>query len=178
MPIKKTQKPAAAPQRKVAPKPRDEETEEGGSSSANSRAAAFDSAKAFGEIDPGKYEAVIVEVVLQDEDDKGQSVRLKIEIATEGDMQGEEAVQFYKIFNADGTTGKGASFLKRDLALLGHEDVSFGDLEQVFEEISDAHTGIVVTVKKNGAYTNVYLQGLCEDTDVIDSYLATRAPFE
>ena len=113
-------------------------------------------------------------MVLQPEDEKGQSVRINFEIATEGEARGEKLAQFYKCFEANGDPGKGLNFLKRDLAILGKPDVKFSELEDVFQEIVDAQTGVLITVKQNGQYTNVYLNGLCEDSSVIDDYLANR----
>lgn len=137
-------------------------------------ADAFDNTRAQGAVDPGKYEALIGELVLQDKDDKGQSVRMKYEIATAGEFRGQSVAQFYKILEADGKAGKGAAFLKKDMAVLGYSDVKYADLETAFEEIVNKEIGVLVTVKQNGTFTNVYLGGLCEDTDVIAEYLDQR----
>lgn len=179
MPVRKTQ---AAPQQQkkaaAAPSHRTSPPAPRGNEDTGSKADAFDSTMPQGQVAPGKYEAVVVEMVMGNVDpEKGQSARIKVEIATEGDQQGQSATQFYKVFEADENVGKGAAFLKRDLAILGYPDVKFGDLEDVFEEITEKHPGIVVTVKQNGNFTNVYLNGLCEDQDLIDTYLATRGPF-
>lgn len=155
---------------KRPPAPRQNEEESG----AESKADVFDNAKAQGAIDGGKYVALIGEMVLQKEDDKGQSARVAYEIATEGEFQGQKVTQFYKLFEADKSMGKGLPYLKKDLAVLGYEDVKFGDLENVFEEIVDKNVGCNVTVKQNGQFTNVYLNSLAEDSSVIDDYLAVR----
>jgi hypothetical protein len=150
---------------------------EGGNGGGQSKADVFDKTKAQGAIDAGKYEAIITELVLQDEDEKGQSVRMKYEIATDGDFRGQSLAQFYKLFEANGGAGKGAAFLKKDLAVLGYPDVSFEDLESVFEEIVEKELGVVITVKINGQFTNAYLGGLCEDSDIIDEYKANKPPY-
>jgi hypothetical protein len=139
-----------------------------------SKADLFDSTKPQGVIDAGKYEAIIVELVLQPEDDKGQSARIKYEIASSGDMQGQSLAQWYKVFEADGSAGKGAAFLKKDLAILGYPDAKFGELEEVFEEIVEKQLGVVITVKQNQNFTNAYLNGLAEGSDIIDEYLEKR----
>lgn len=144
------------------------------SSGGQSKASLFDSTKAQGAIDGGKYEAIISEFVLQDEDEKGQSARIKYEIASEGEFQGQSLAQFYKLFEASGGVGKGAAFLIKDMAVLGYDEVAFDDLENVFEEIVEKQLGVVITVKINGAFTNAYLGGLCEDSDIIAEYLANR----
>jgi hypothetical protein len=140
-----------------------------------SKADAFDAAKPMGAIDGGKYVALLAEMVLQDPDEKGQSARVTYEIATEGEFRGQKVTQFYKLFEADETPGKGLQFLKRDLVVLGQPDVKFGDLENVFEELVSQQIGCNVTVKQNGQFTNVYLNGITEDTSVIDEYLQVRA---
>lgn len=158
---------------KRPPPPRgdnDGEEESGG----ESKADIFDNAKAQGAIDGGKYVALIGEMVLQKTDEKGQSARVVYEIASDGEFQGQKVTQFYKLFEADKSMGKGLPFLKKDLAVLGHTDVKFGDLEDVFEQIVDQNVGCNVTVKQNGQFTNVYLNSLAEDSSVIDDYLAVR----
>jgi hypothetical protein len=150
--------------------------DQGNGNGGKSKADVFNKTKAQGQIDAGKYEAIITELVLQDEDEKGQSVRMKYEIATDGDFRGQSLAQFYKLFEADGGAGKGAAFLKKDLAVLGYDNVEFDDLEKAFEEIVEQELGVVITVKINGQFTNAYLGGLCEDSDIIEEYKAQRPP--
>lgn len=170
--------PAPTPTRKQQPQtehPADgSEGGGGGEEQVMDKSALFNKAKAAGQVDNGRYEGIIAELVLQPEDEKGQSVRVKYEIATDGDFRGESVTQWYKIFEANGTQGKGLGFLKRDLTMLGYPDVDFDSLEDAFEEIVDKNTAVVFQVKQNGNFTNVYLQGLCEDSDVIAEYLDKR----
>lgn len=158
-------------QKKTPPAPRGDGDENAGG---ESKADLFDSTKPQGAIDGGKYVALIAEMILQKPDEKGQSARVTYEIATEGEFQGQKATQFYKMFEADESAGKGLAFLKRDLAVMGYSDVKFGDLEDVFEEIVNKNVGANVTVKQNGQFTNVYLNSLAEDSSVIDDYLQVR----
>jgi hypothetical protein len=178
MAVKRKEPPAKTPAAKQSggkrpPAPRHEDEEHGGGGG-ESKADLFDRTKAQGAIDGGKYVALIGEMVLPKADEKGQSARVVYEIASEGEFQGQKVTQFYKMFEADETVGKGLAFLKKDLAVLGYSDVKFGDLEQVFEEIVDKNVGCNVTVKQNGQFTNVYLNSLAEDSSVIDDYLAVR----
>jgi len=143
----------------------------GGETKSMSKADAFDAAKATGSVDAGKYEAVIDEFVLQKPDEKGESARIKYKIASEGDAQGQTVTQWYKLFNADESPARGLEFLKKDLAILGYDDVKYSDLTEVFDEIAEAHTGVVITVKHNEGFVNCYLQGLCEDSDIIEAFL-------
>lgn len=161
---------AKAPAKKAPPVPRGDKENAGGGSEAD----LFDQTKAQGAIDGGKYVAIIGEAILQDKDEKGRSCRFQYEIATDGEFRGQKVTQFYKMFEADGSAGKGLAFLKKDLAVLGYSDIKFGDLEQVFEEIVEKNIGCNVTVKQNGQFTNVYLNGLSEDTEVVEDYLANR----
>jgi hypothetical protein len=144
-----------------------------------SMADAFDSAQPAGQVAPGKYEAILVDAVLQALDDKGRSARISYEIAQEGDSQGNKLTQFYKLFEAGSTeetpiVGKGADYMKRDLAILGYGDARFADLEDVFETLKDEMPGVVVTVKQNQQYTNVYLGGLVESSPSLDEYRENR----
>lgn len=170
MPVKRQTK--TPPPTRQTGKTRTTEQPEGGEEKGGmSKADAFDNAKAQGAVDNGKYDAVISELVLQDADEKGQSVRIKYKIATDGDFVNQELAQFYKCFEADESPGKGLAFLKKDLAILGYDDVKFNELEQVFEEIVEKRMGVVITVKQNGQFTNCYLGGLCEDSTVVEEFL-------
>jgi hypothetical protein len=174
MPVtRQTKQAKAKPVEKEAEEPEEKET----SDRSMSEADLFDSTKAMGVIEPGKYEALISELVLQDKDEKGRSVRIKYEIASEGEMRGEQATQWYKIFDEAGQPAKGAQFLKKDLAVLGYADVKFKELEEVFDEIVEKQLGVLIQVKLNQGYTNVYLQGLSEGSDVITDYLENRPPY-
>lgn len=171
MAVKRKEKPATKtpPPPKAKRRQSDDENE-----GAESKADLFDQQKPMGAIDGGKYVALVAELVLGESDDKGQSARATYEIATDGEFRGQKVTQFYKLFESDGSIGKGAAFLKRDLAILGHEDVKFADLKDTFEEIVNDQIGVNVTVKQNGQFTNVYLNGVTEDTSVIEEYLTVR----
>lgn len=137
-----------------------------------SLADAFDDAKASGNVEDGKYAALIIDFSLGSSD-KGDYAQVRYEIADEGDFQGEEIVQFYSLADKNGDTQKGMSFLKRDLAILGKGDVRGSELEDALEEIKDDMLGVNISVKNNPPYTNAYLNGLNE-TDVIDDWKANR----
>jgi hypothetical protein len=173
-PTRKTATPPT-PRGKTPPPPAQNEQSGGeGEGEGTSKAHAFDSQKPQGAVDGGKYVGLLAEMVLGKEDEKGQSARAVYEIASEGEFRGQKLTQFYKLFEADKSVGKGVAFLKKDLAVLGYEDVKFGDLEAVFEEIGSQNIGCNITVKQNGQFTNVYLNGVTEDTAVLDEYLAVR----
>lgn len=161
----------------AAKAPQHEEPSQG--EDTRSMADAFDNAQPAGQVSPGKYEALLVDAVLQDLDEKGRSARISYEIAQEGESQGNRLTQFYKLFEAGSTeenpiVGKGADYLKRDMAILGYGDARFADLEEVFEQLKADQPGVVVTVKQNGQYTNVYLGGLVESSPALDEYREDR----
>jgi hypothetical protein len=138
-----------------------------------SLASAFDEAKPQGQTEAGKYDAILIEAVLQKADEKGQSARFKYEIASEGDNQGNQITQFYKLVNADGSRGSGLAYLKRDLAVLQKGDVKGSELEEALEELTTEMPGVSVTVKQNEQWTNVYLNSISE-SDIIDGYKEKR----
>lgn len=151
-------KPAANGKRAAAGKPEGRSLEE-----------TFDDTKAQGQTEEGKYEAVLNEAVLMPANEKGQSVMFAYLIATEGDNQGNRVAQFYKLLNDDGSRGQGLAYLKRDLAVLQKGDVKGSELEDALEELAEEKPGCSITVKQNGAFTNVYLNAMSE-SDVIDTF--------
>jgi hypothetical protein len=174
---------AVTPQKKTATKPGATKTAAAAAASeTKSKADVFDSAKAQGQTDDGKYEMLLVEAVMQDAaPDGSQSARFAYEVANEGDFKGNRLVQFYSLWQA-GTTednpipGRGIEFLKKDLAILGHRDFAFDDLEAIFDELSEQKPGVVATKKqsKDGQYQNVFLGGLAEDSEIIEAYRESR----
>lgn len=145
-----------------------------------SKADLFNKAKAPGQVAQGKYEGVIKTMVLQDADkEKGQSVRSEFLVCSEGDEQGNVVTQWSKLFEPEDDDGnttpcKGLEFLKRDLAILGYDDVEFDDLKDCFEEIVEEKIPIVFQVKHKDGFINAYLQGRCEDSEVVKDYLANN----
>jgi hypothetical protein len=170
MAVTRQQPKADSKPKKTPPAPKVEEETD----APKSKADLFDQTKAQGAIDAGKYVALISEMVLMEPNEKGQSVRVEYEIATEGEFRGQKVTQFYKIFEADESVGKGAAFLKKDLAVLGYSDVSFADLEEAFNTIVEQNVGVNVTVKHNEQFTNVYINSLCEDSSIVEEYLEQR----
>ncbi len=148
----------------------------GAASAEDSRRKAFDDTPAAGDITPGKYDAVISEAVLQESNEKGQSVRIKSVIINEGDHYGEPITMFYKIFEADGETGQGIKFLKRDMLVLGQGEITLETLPQNCASLTEEHPGIVLTVAKKGNFTNAFLGGLCENEELVQAFLE-KNPF-
>ncbi len=122
-----TQKKAAPPAGKSAPDKKPAATPP---PETRSKSDVFDSAKAAGHVDDGKYEMLLVGAIMQDVEPSGkQSARFNYEIANEGDFKGAPLVQFYSLWNEGSTEenpipGRGIEFLKKDLAILGHSDLN------------------------------------------------------
>lgn len=167
-----TKAPTKAPSKTPPPPAGDDE---GGED--QSLADIFDNVKQQGKVDEGKHDAIIREFVLQPfKEGDGQSVRSKYHIIS-GECAGQEITQFYKIILADRTPGPGAGYLKQHLAMLGHTDVTYGDMEEVFEEIvNNEQLGVLITVKQNGQFTNAYLNGIMPDPQEVIDYRAEN-PF-
>lgn len=142
----------------------DDDTTGGGG--VRSKADAFDSVTTGANVKEGKYEAVLKEMVLQEADEKGQSVRFKCVIASENAF-GEELANWFKIFDANEEPMPGIKFLKIALAKLGHQQFSFDDLEAICEELTEEKPGMAIQVKVNDGFTNVYINGLIEDSPAI-----------
>lgn len=83
----------------------------------------------------------------------------------DGDNEGKKGRGTYKLTDADGNRAPGLDFLKRDLALLGYDEIPGAKLKSTLERISEEQPMVVVRAKENGQYVNVYLQGLAEDTE-------------
>lgn len=158
--------PPPARQRQAAPPPDEDEQTTGNED--QSRADAFDNAKATGPgIPVGDHEARILEM-LYEKTVKGESVKVTYEATTadeESEAYGKKSSQWYQIFDKDGNLGKGVGFLKADLEKLGVEEdkQKLAVLEETLAEISAEQPLVNVRVKQNGQYLNVYLQGLVED---------------
>lgn len=115
---------------------------------------------------PGEYIAHITEFVVLEPNEKGVAVKLVYtghEDEENEKVTGREISQFYKVKNADGSKGNGVGFLKRDLEILGYENVTGAELEDTLSAIATEQPKVIVNVKLNGQYTNAYLKGLAED---------------
>ncbi len=134
-----------------------------------SLASAFDSTPAgggFASWPAGKYRVNLTGAeMLPHDDKKGQSVQFTYTGHEDEDdtVAGKEVKQWYKIANADGSAGPGIGFLKKDLAILGYEDVTFADLEDTLDRVQSEQPLLNVNVKQNGQYSNVYIEGLVEE---------------
>jgi hypothetical protein len=131
-----------------------------------SLSAAFDEAKPGGGfMEVGTHRAFITEFVVEEPNDKGHSAKITYEGSDQSEneaVHGKEISQWYQLLKKDGSPGQGLGFLKRDLETLGYADVAGDDLEDVLAEIMTNRPEVIINVKRNGQYTNAYLQGLVE----------------
>lgn len=88
--------------------------------------------------------------------------------AIDGDEEGKKANSRYKLTDADGNVALGMNYFKRDLALLGYENVPGKKIKKTLEEITEAQPMVIVNVKVKDGYTNVFLQGVAEDAEPED----------
>lgn len=141
------------------------------SGASKSFASQFDETKPGGGfMTVGTHKAYVVGLELEGElaDEGEDQGKLTAKITYEGAEDEDEGVagktlsQWYQLATEDGELGKGIGFLKKDLNVLGYEDVGISDLEEVFASIVTERPKVVINVKQNGQYTNAYLQGLAE----------------
>lgn len=95
-------------------------------------------------------------------EDQGE---LKAKVTYEGledEAEGKTISSWYNLCSEDGDAGPGIPFLKGDLDVLGYEDVTLEDLQEIFDDIVAEEPEVIVKVKQNGQYTNAFLQGLAE----------------
>lgn len=125
----------------------------------------------------GKYEAIIKEMVLQPyEEGKGQKIRIKYELCDPEYTEDNELTDWRTIVAKDGEANEvGIRLFKQELARLGYE-VTFDELEECFEQITDEKPGIMVKVSYREWQGNDFLQtsidDLC-DNDVVQEYKDT-----
>lgn len=112
----------------------------------------------------GQHEVRINKFEMKDDAKKGTAAFVEFEVI-DGDEEGKSVRQMYKLTDAAGGKGPGLAYLKRDLALLGHEDVPGGKLKKVLAEITEEQPMAIIQVKTNGQYCNAFLQGLAENVD-------------
>lgn len=116
--------------------------------------------------DPGTYNALITEVVGQEEDP--QSIYIEYTIAGEGaeDMEGKNIRQYFNFTDEDGKDKSAMPFFKQVLAMLGYDE-AIESFNQILEWLVDEHakneTWVVIDVKKKGKYTNVFLSSVPEN---------------
>ena len=101
------------------------------------------------------------------ENEKGTAVKVTYEgyDNEEEEVDGKEIRSYYSLIDAQNEVLKGAGIWKRDVQVLGYEgdDIKFKNLENLCEQITNDRHKVVVNVKRNGQYINVYLQGVAQE---------------
>lgn len=130
----------------------------------------FDSTKPGRGLFPaGDWKAKVLGFELQGEiagEDEDQE-ELKVKVTYEGhededEVAGKKISQWYSLVTEDGEAGPGIQYLKGDLDILGYEDVTLADLEEIFGDVESEQPDVIIKVKENKGYTNAYLQGLAD----------------
>jgi hypothetical protein len=96
--------------------------------------------------------------IAEDGDDQGKLVAIISFEGLEDEAEGKHINSRYSLCDDDGNMQGGVGFLKKDLALFGHEDFSLSDLPDILEQISGEEPECTVRTKKNGEYINAYIQ--------------------
>jgi hypothetical protein len=126
------------------------------------------------EVPAGQYEAIVRDVVLQEADSKGQSVRMHFELCDPQFAEANNITQWFKIVDAQGeSVDGGIRALKQALAKLGYEP-SGEELEECFEEISGDKPGVVLKVSyskddSGNTWQRAIIQAPC-DNEVVAEY--------
>jgi hypothetical protein len=125
------------------------------------------------DLDPGRYEAVIILATLQDKNDSGQSLRLNLVLCDES-IVNNDLPTWFKLYRADDSLNEfGVQMWKATLARLGYQDVPEAELPQLLAQITADRPGVVVKVgyktDKGRTFQRVDIEGTC-DSDVIARY--------
>lgn len=156
-------RPVTPPKMVNRPGPAPDEQEEGqGQSAPQSRADAFNNMQPEAGINlpPGQYTAHLVDAS-KEIDGQKEAVKITYEIY-DGEHQGETVPAWYNLFDKEGNSQRGIGFIKRDFGLLGQPELDYDNLEEQLQNLANERPLCNLTVKKNGQWTNIYLQGLAE----------------
>ncbi len=148
----------------------------------SSLAAAFDSvslSSSASEIPPGKYEAVVTRLTLQEPDQKGQSVRANFELCSPKFENKNQLVTWFKLLESDHRTpiDGGIKAFKAMLAKLGYE-LKGVDMEdpnsEIYTEITQEQPGVMLRITYQQAndgntYQRIIVDSLCSN-DVVAQY--------
>lgn len=121
-----------------------------------------DMSEASNMLPEGEHEVRLNSFEIKDKPGKGTSAFVEYE-AIDGDYEGKKVRQMYMLTEPNGEKKQGMAYLKRDLALLGYEDVKGKDLESSLQTLTEEQPICIINVKNNGQYVNAYLQGLAEN---------------
>lgn len=121
-----------------------------------------DASEASNMLSSGQHTVRINKMEYKKDAKKGEAVFVEYE-SIEGEEEGKTCRQMYKLTDVSGAKAPGLAFLKRDLELIGYEDISGKKLISTLKEITEDQPMVVINVKENGQYTNAYLSGLAEE---------------
>jgi hypothetical protein len=167
----------APPTPKASAKPKEANVGGGNRKGGKSLAQAFDDVPMSNNADnlpPGKYEAIIKDVVMQAKDAKGQSVRMHFELCSPNLAEANSITTWFKIADADEQiVGGGIRALKQTLAKLGYE-ATFDDLEECFEQITEEKPGVLLKISyskdaQGNEWQRAVVEDLC-DNDIVAAY--------
>jgi len=121
-------------------------------------------AKQYSTLEPGKYEAILYDLELQQANAAGISIRATFVIARP-DLLGRKHFVFFRMMGSDWKTPDewGPVFLKRMLGKLGYDPEEVND--EMLTEISEQQPGVVlrVTAGKQAGFVNAQVDGTLDD---------------
>lgn len=142
-----------------APEQDEQQTPEG----AVSKEDAFDNAEpesGFG-LPGGQYVAHLVKCEMDRKSLPKESVCFDYEIA-EGEQEGKTVKAWYNLFDKNGNQMKGIGYFKRDMEVLGQPSFKLAEIDDALATLEAERVKVNITGKQNGAYFNIYLNGLAE----------------
>lgn len=128
-------------------------------------------------ITAGKYEAIVRQIVIQEPDPKGTSIRVNFELCDPEFTDKNQITTWFKVLDKDGATVDGGiKACKAMLAKLGYkiDEIDEDELKDCFSEISNENPGVLVKItyqeaKDGNTYQRVQVDSTC-DNDVVASY--------
>lgn len=156
-------------------KPKAKTKASNGSAKPKSRGTSF--AKLFNEAEPadvisgfpdGNWEALIIGGEVNEDEEKGTSVYLEFVGVNDEKIEGKTQRTYYQLADAEGAGLPGLNYFKRDLTMLGYDDVEIedvADLQPILDGIAGEEYWVSIQVKSKKGYSNIYLQGLMDDQD-------------
>lgn len=159
---KKSTEPEPEPEPEDDPKPKKK--------SKKSLSDLFEETKPGGGLFPtGNFKARIILLELEGEieDDPDDQAELKVKVTFEGheeeeDVAGKTISNWYNIADEDGNIGPGVPFFKRDMDILGYDEIALADIPELCDEVTKDKPEVNIKVVENKGYTNAFLQSLAD----------------
>lgn len=123
------------------------------------------------DVPPGQYEAIAHKAEYSlFEDSQKEAVFIEFAIVNDDKIAGKTTRVYYNLIGKDGSEGQGYEYMKRDLEMVGCDAIDISDNKDEFTEnlknwFDENKPWVVIDVKKNGQFTNVYLNSMMDDQE-------------